>query len=397
MSEKSKVAPVPNELLKQIVQLKAGSGWTQYYRERPTGGEPAVLTRNYKGVNMARLLDILARRRCSYSEDQLEWFMPMLEDSLKSKMEPAWLQDSYGNVFVLINDGTRNSDVAFTSHLDTVAGRKAPEWHLQDIMLSPDGVLYLKHDTLAHCLGADDGAGVYIMLEMIKAGVPGRYCFFQDEEVGRVGSEFSAKDSTGFWTGVNCMISFDRRGDGVINSQLSGTCCSTAFAGALTERLGRPATAVQAGIYTDSASFMHLIPECTNIGVGYADEHTQDETLDLNILSALLAKAVLPETWRDLPIQREPVPAQDLWFSTASLGGRDWDAVADEQESWELNELFTELSQLSQVQLVQWVQENPKQAAAYIMVYSDFGFKEAILEIGNKVCTDWGGFNELVK
>lgn len=388
-----------DKLLTAVVSMKQQreNGWKQYYRERPTGGEPAALHPNYKGIRMFPLLNILKRRRCSYSKDQLDWFMPMLEDVLKSKMEPAWLQDEYGNVFVLIDDGTRNSDVAFTSHLDTVAGSKAPERHLQDVMLSPDGVLYLKHDTLAHCLGADDGAGIYIMLEMIRHGVPGRYCFFQDEEVGRVGSEFSAKDSTGFWTGVTHMISFDRRGAGVISSQLSGRCCSDTFAHEMARRLGRPADAVQSGIYTDSASFMHLIPECTNIGVGYADEHTQDETLDLNILSDLLEKAIKPETWADLPIHREPEPAQDFWFSTSSLGGRDWDTVADERESHELNGLFTELSQLSQVQLIQWVQDNPKQAAAYIMVYSDFGFKQDILEIGNKVCSDWGGFNELVK
>lgn len=390
-----------DKLLSAVVSMKQQreNGWKQYYRERPTGGESAVLTLNYGGVNMLRLLDILSRRRCSYSKDQLDWFMPMLAGARAAggRFVGDVVQDHYDNVFVLIDDGTRNSDVAFTSHLDTVAGVKAPEWHLQDIMLSPDGVLYLKQDTLAHCLGADDGAGIYIMLEMIRAGVPGRYCFFQDEEVGRQGSEFSAKDSEGFWTGVTHMISFDRRGAGVINSQLSGRCCSDTFAHEMARRLGRPTDSVQSGIYTDSASFMHLIPECTNIGVGYADEHTQDETLDLNILADLLDKAIKPETWANLPVQREPEPVQGFWFSTSSLGGRDWDTVADERESHELNELFTELSQLSQVQLIQWVQDNPKQAAAYIMVYSDFGFKQDILEIGNKVCSDWGGFNELVK
>jgi len=34
-------------------------------------------------------------------------------------------------------------------------------------------------------------------------------------------------------------------------------------------------------VYTDTAEFTDIIPECTNRSVGYAREHTQEESLDL--------------------------------------------------------------------------------------------------------------------
>ena len=92
--------------------------------------------------------------------------------------------DDYGNYFVLVGD-SEQSDVAFTSHLDTVArpSSKAP-----DVGMTNGWVLFVKNPQEADCLGADCGAGVYLMLEMLKRGVHGRYCFFVDEEVGCEGS-----------------------------------------------------------------------------------------------------------------------------------------------------------------------------------------------------------------
>lgn len=394
MKVTNKVTTPSPELLAQVIKL-GGHKWA--YPERPSGGKPALNVEAYRGIQMQRLLSILRLRRDSYNERQLDWFEPMLESAMIANFCPvfAWQQDDYGNVFVLINDDTSASDVAFTCHLDTVASPKAPWDSGHDIMLSEGGVLYLKHDTQADCLGADDGAGIFLMLEMIRAGVPGRYCFFQDEEVGRQGSEFSAKDDTGFWTGVNHMISFDRRGAGVVNSQLSGVCCSDVFALELATRLGRPTTAVQAGIYTDSASFMHIIPECTNIGVGYNDEHTQDETLDLNILAELLPYVVNPDTWRDLPVQR--VPVQEDYFSFTDTRFPDYGLDTEAPESVLLGNVFREISQMGKQQMLEWIRDNPNTAASYLMVFSDFGFRDEILEVGNKVCHDWSGFNNMLK
>ena len=58
---------------------------------------------------------------------------------------------------------------------------------------------------------------------------------------------------------------------------------------------------------------------------------------------------------------------------------------------------FREVSQLSKQQLVSWVQENPAKAAEYIMVFSDYGFKQELIELGTRVVEDWGGYDNIVE
>ena len=104
-------------------------------------------------------------------------------------------------------------------------------------------------------LGADDKAGVTILLYMIKNKVPGLYYFFLGEEVGCVGSRkvstkvksiVEEKESEGKseWEKtikkIKKVIAFDRRGyDSVITHQSSSRCCSDNFAQALSEELNK--------------------------------------------------------------------------------------------------------------------------------------------------------------
>jgi hypothetical protein len=68
------------------------------------------------------------------------------------------------------------------------------------------------------------------------------------------------------------------------------------------------------GLYTDSREFAELVSECTNVSVGYYNEHTVHECQDLGHLLAL-KDAVIAVDWTALPIARTPAP--DLpWSST---------------------------------------------------------------------------------
>jgi hypothetical protein len=58
-------------------------------------------------------------------------------------------------------------------------------------------------------------------------------------------------------------------------------------------------------VYTDTAEFVTVIPECTNISVGYDREHSDKESLDILHFYAL-SKAVLKVKWDQLPTEREP-------------------------------------------------------------------------------------------
>jgi hypothetical protein len=58
-------------------------------------------------------------------------------------------------------------------------------------------------------------------------------------------------------------------------------------------------------VYTDTAEFVDIIPECTNISVGYNSEHSQQESLNI-VHFELLATAVLRVEWDKLPTERDP-------------------------------------------------------------------------------------------
>ena len=85
-------------------------------------------------------------------------------------------EDNFGNLFIKIGD----NDVMFTSHLDTATKALCQVNHIfNKNIIKTDG---------KSILGADDKAGVTIMLYMIEHNIPGLYYFFLGEEVGCVGS-----------------------------------------------------------------------------------------------------------------------------------------------------------------------------------------------------------------
>jgi hypothetical protein len=146
------------------------------------------------------------------------------------------------------------------------------------------------------------------MLELIEKNIPGLYYFFVGEECGCVGSGSLSKVMQNLnLPKINKVISFDRRGyDGIITHQLSGRTASDEFAQEFANRLNEFGFWYKpdpTGIYTDSAEFAYDIPECTNISVGYFNEHTLYEEQDIEFLEYLCE--VLPQIDFDtLPVKR---------------------------------------------------------------------------------------------
>ena len=56
------------------------------------------------------------------------------------------------------------------------------------------------------------------------------------------------------------------------------------------------------GSFTDSANYTHLIAECTNVAVGYFDQHTAREKFDLEWLERHLIPALIKVDWDNLPV-----------------------------------------------------------------------------------------------
>jgi len=210
------------------------------------------------------------------------------------------IMDDFGNLFIQIGE----SDVMFTSHLDTATSVKTDVNHVFDgDLIKTDGKTIL---------GADDKAGVTIMLYMIQNKIPGLYYFFLGEEVGCVGSKkVSGIHKTEPLSNIKKVISFDRRGtDSIITFQASSRCCSDTFGKALADQLNLNESTFKyrtdpTGLYTDSAQFTSIYPECTNISVGYYSEHTFMERQDIEHLTKL-AEACLKVDWKSLPVERDP-------------------------------------------------------------------------------------------
>ena len=219
------------------------------------------------------------------------------EDLLTDFLPKGYKTDEDGNYFYEVGSGSKT---IFASHLDTACKEYKKVTHkLDGKFIRTNG---------KSILGADDKAGVTILLYMIHNNVPGLYYFFVGEEVGCIGSTAASK-RTDFFSNYNKIVSFDRRGTkSIITHQSSKRSCSDAFADSLSKEYAKFKLNLEkddTGVYTDSAEFTSVIPECTNISVGYYNEHTHTEHQDIDFLIKL-AKASVLVNWEDLTISRDP-------------------------------------------------------------------------------------------
>ena len=189
-----------------------------------------------------------------------------------------------------------------------------------------------KHDTpikfVPSTLGADDKVGVYILLRMIEENIPGTYVFHTGEECGGLGSSFLASSYKELFENKDRAIAFDRAGyKDVIGFQRGGRCCSTEFGAALATALNTsmpPASKFKEdahGTFTDTANYMRLVPECTNVSVGYFNQHGSGEHLDVYWLEEWLIPAILKIDYEALPTKRDPKEVAKSWSSSSNYGG----------------------------------------------------------------------------
>lgn len=221
------------------------------------------------------------------------------ENELIPLLNPSLQKDEFGNLFIKIGE----SDVMFTCHLDTVSSHTDVTHVIEGNIIKTDG---------KSILGADDKAGVTILLFMIENKVPGLYYFFVGEECGCVGSrKVAAEHRIKKAEGVTKVISFDRRGiSSVITYQAGQRCCSDKFGEHLCKALNDAELTFTykndpTGILTDSHQFTNIYPECTNISVGYSSEHGHTESINIEHLEKL-GSACLKIDWSKLPIERDP-------------------------------------------------------------------------------------------
>lgn len=268
-------------------------------------------------MNTERLFHILSTPRGYNSVTEHEFLLYLKNQLVNSE----W--DAYGNLWVSLGDST----TLFTCHTDTVHKQVTPI----KTELDKGGII----TSGSKCpLGADDGAGIWLLMEMIEAGVPGTYVFYRGEEQGCIGSNSSATKEPDKYSKFKRAIAFDRKGiSDVITHQLFARCCSEVFAIALSNQLNKHThqeglfEPSSKGVFTDTSSLTHLVPECTNISCGYYLEHTPAEKLDFNFL-VRLRDAVISVDWESLPTVRIPeiqIKDDNLFEYVSAMSQQDLD------------------------------------------------------------------------
>ena len=217
------------------------------------------------------------------------------------------LTDVIGNRYIQIGGTT----TMFLAHLDTASKEKQNIKHvIEGDIIRTDGTTIL---------GADDKAGVVILLIMLENKVPGLYYFTVGHEAGGIGSrDLKRRFKVSKPDYINKVISFDRhQTDSVITYQRGMRSCSDIFADALAMSLNEASKRVldndtvfqykkdPNGFGTDSADYIDMYPECTNISVGYENEHQVTELQNIKHLDKL-AKTCCLLNWEALPINRDP-------------------------------------------------------------------------------------------
>lgn len=188
--------------------------------------EPVAFDENNpEHVALARLYEILSYRRPRGGMGEAAMIAKFID------CVPGMQSDAIGNRYVCIGDP--DPDVMWSCHTDSVHREDG----MQQITIE-NGFLKLAKGSGSSCLGADDGAGIWIMLEMIAHAVPGLYVFHYGEESGCIGSRHIVDTTPELVAGIRYAIAFDRADyTDVITHQITGRCCSDAFARSLAAQL----------------------------------------------------------------------------------------------------------------------------------------------------------------
>ena len=252
---------------------------------------------------LSRALSIKRPHKGLGEKLMLDW----IANNLPDVAEPHF--DGIGNLHIDLRQDKTNRTL-FVAHVDTVHRTDGP-----NKIRKTRGKWYASGDPL----GADDGAGIAILMQLITQLKPAYYIFTVGEECGGHGATYVAEHDADLLSQFDRAIAFDRRGvSDVITHQGYGRCCSDVFGEALSNALMSCSKdkllymPSDAGVYTDTAEFVDIIPECTNISCGYMYEHSDREELDIDHLVAL-ANSVCRIDWDSLPTDRDPSVRESKW------------------------------------------------------------------------------------
>ena len=190
--------------------------------------------------------------------------------------------------------------IALVAHMDTVFSPPTSLKFTKNSVTSPTG------------LGADDRAGIYGILEMVRRGYRPTIILLEDEEIGGIGAyKFIDQDIT---LDVRYMIELDRQGQ---DDAVFYDCDNIEFTNYICEFGFKKAT----GSFSDiSIIAPHYGVGAVNLSIGYYSQHTINEILIFSFLTETLDKVEL--MLNDIPENHFPYitpKSKNKWFVN------DWD------------------------------------------------------------------------
>lgn len=273
------------------------------------------------------IAEMLTYRRAHDSDGESEFIARYIAP------HAAPIRDAAGIAYAYSVDIGESPRVAFCAHTDSVHNRTLLHKRQRVSFDATRKEFFVGDKAQRDCLGADNAAGVFVLLQMIAARVPGRYFFFRGEERGGIGSSWLVMHRADMLQGIRAAIAFDRRDTHSIITHMSvGRTCSDAFADSLAVALNMGHDRDDTGSFTDTANLADLVPECTNVSVGYDNEHSARETLNARYLIRLADACIAAfRLGTDaLTIEREPGAYVDAnAFDADSFGDLSDDDISE--------------------------------------------------------------------
>lgn len=193
--------------------------------------------------------------------------------------------------------------ILLVAHLDTVWPNKPT------IMVNKDYSLW----TGRRGLGADDRAGVYAIIKLIRWGYKPSILFTTGEEAGGIGAKSFVKDFPEPPIPIKYVIEIDRRGRG---QAVYYDCANNKFE----EYVSSFGFKTHQGIFSD-VSFIcpYWDVAGVNLSAGYYNEHTEYETLKIDDLNYTLERV---KTMLDSADEAEIFSFESIRNNKLSLYGK---------------------------------------------------------------------------
>lgn len=224
--------------------------------------------------------------------------------SLAKRLGPTMI-DGAGNLH--FDRREDHSRTLFVAHTDTVATGEGAN----PIVYDGDWWCSAPNSTL----GADDGAGIALLLHLMRNKVPGYFLLCRSEECGGAGSSYVAQEHGDLLEQFDRAIAFDRKGVSSVITHQGSRCCSDKFGEALAEALSTDELLYatdNTGVFTDTANFTEYIAECTNLSCAYEKEHSDKERLNVRHLK-MLAQQIVKVDWEALPVVRSTIADKPVY------------------------------------------------------------------------------------